>query len=64
MSRPPNILRPVSLHLMLPEDLYARLSIHLYSQAEGRVPKGSFQKFFCERITEFFNRSQDNVNQS
>lgn len=56
MSRRPNILRPVSLHLMLPEDLYAKLAVHLYSSAEGKVPKGSFQKFFCERINEFFNQ--------
>ena len=61
MPRPPNILRPVSLHLMLPEDLYFKLAAHLYSEAEHRVPKGSFQKFFCERITEYFNRSTDHV---
>jgi hypothetical protein len=55
MSRPPNILRSVSLHTMLPEDLYAKLTVHLYSESEQRVPKGSYQRFICERITEFFH---------
>jgi hypothetical protein len=48
----------VSLHLTLPEDLYGKLAVHLYSAAEGKVPKGAFQRFFCDRIVEYFNRSE------
>lgn len=61
MSRQPDILRPVRLNTTIPEDLYAKLSMHLYSPAEGRVPKGSFQKFICERIIEYFNRETENA---
>jgi hypothetical protein len=56
MSRPPLILRPVKLNTSLPEDLYHKLAMHLYSQAEGKIPRGAFQKFICERIIEYFNR--------
>ena len=56
MSRPPNILRPVAINLKLPEDIHAKLTLYLYSPSEGRVPKGRYQQFFIERITEFFNQ--------
>lgn len=54
MSRQPLIDRPVRLVLMLPESVRARLDLHLYSPLEGRVPKGNYQSFFLERISEFF----------
>jgi hypothetical protein len=54
LSRPPDILRPVRLHTTLPEDLHAKLTLYLFSESEGRVPKGAYQKFICERIVEFF----------
>jgi hypothetical protein len=57
MPRPPNILKTIPIHVSLPEDLHARLTLHLYSSAESRVPVGAYQRFFVERITEFFNRS-------
>lgn len=56
MARPPLILRPVKLNTTIPEDLYAKLVMHLYSESEQRVPKGAFQKFICDRIIEYFNR--------
>lgn len=59
-GRPPLILRPVSLHTHIPEDLYLKLSMHLYSPAEKRVPKGAFQRFICDRIAEYFNREVKN----
>lgn len=54
MSRPPSILRPVRLHTTIPEDLHGKLTLYLFSPAEGRVPKGAYQKFLCDRIIEFF----------
>ena len=59
MARPPNVLRSIKLTLCLPEDLYAKLSVHLYSAAEGRVPKGAYQKFFSDRINEYFQPRSD-----
>lgn len=59
MAGRPSLIRTVDLHVCLPEDIYARLVIHLYSSAEGRVPRGAFQRFFNERITEFFAAKGD-----
>jgi hypothetical protein len=56
--RPPNITRPVKLTTTLPEDIRAKLDLFLYSELEGRVPKGAYQAFFLERIREFFARME------
>jgi hypothetical protein len=52
--RKPNILRPVHLHTTLPEDVWTQLTLYLYSEVEGKVPKGAYQKFILDRIREFF----------
>lgn len=54
MPRKPNIDRPVPLEISLPESIHTRLMLHLFSELEGRVPKGSYSNFFIERIQEFF----------
>lgn len=54
MPRPPNIIRPTYLHMALPEDARTKLDLLLHSPLEGRVPKGAYQKFFLERMWEFF----------
>jgi hypothetical protein len=54
MPRRPNIDPPVSLLLKLPESLRARLDLLLFSELEGRVPKGKYQEFFIERMKEYF----------
>jgi len=59
MPRKPNTVRPVSLKTSIPEDLYTKLTLHLFSDLEGRVPMGAYQKFICERIREFFARPQN-----
>lgn len=55
MPRRPNLIPPVKLTIALPSDVEARLRLHLYSELEGRVPMGSHQRFFMERIAEYFN---------
>jgi hypothetical protein len=40
---------------MLPESVRARLDLLLFSDLEGRVPKGGYQGFFLERIQEYFD---------
>ena len=60
MSRRPNLQPHVKLNLSLPEDLHSRLTLHLYSDLEMKVPLGAYQAFFTERIREFFaERSLD-----
>jgi hypothetical protein len=58
MPRKPNLERPTRLETKLPETLRARLDLLLFSELEGRVPKGRYQEFFIERILEFFNSRQ------
>ncbi len=54
MPRQPDLVRPVKLTTTLPEDIRARLDLHLFSELEQRVPKSAYQRFFVERINEFF----------
>jgi hypothetical protein len=44
--------------ITLPEDVRARLDLHLYSELEGRVPHGEYQKFFVARILEFLDHER------
>jgi len=55
MARPRNVTPSVSIHLHLPGSLGTRLNLLLWSEAEGRVPHGEYQKFFTDRLTEYFN---------
>ena len=60
MSRRPDVIRPIKLTTTIPEDIRAKLDLHLYSELEGRVPKGAYQQFLVSRIVEFFgSRSLD-----
>lgn len=52
--KPPKIIRPSKLTMSLPEDIRAKLDLHLFSEVENRVPMGAYQRFFIERIQEFF----------
>ena len=56
MSRPPNIYEPVKLTTNLPSDVKARLDLYLFSDIEGRVPKGAYSQFLVQRINEFFQQ--------
>jgi hypothetical protein len=59
MTGRPLILRPIKLTTTLPEDVYAKLKLYLYSDIEGRVPKGAIQRFLIARINEFFTRQSE-----
>jgi hypothetical protein len=48
----------ISTNLHLPESMRTRLDILLFSPLEGRVPKGAYQRFFLERLHEFFGQRQ------
>ncbi len=56
MSRRPNLVPSMMLNLALPQPVYSRLVLHLFSDLEGRVPLGAYQRFFSERIQEFFSQ--------
>lgn len=50
MPRPKNVIPTVQLCLMLPEDIRGWLDLQLFSELEGRVPKGAYQDFFLRLI--------------
>lgn len=46
MPRPRKIHRPVPMRIYLPEDLFARVNLLFYSEAQGRVPYGAISEWF------------------
>lgn len=46
MPAPRNIIRTIETHVSLPEDLVGEIDILLWSDLQGRVPKGARAKFF------------------
>lgn len=52
--------RPTVLHMHLPLSLRVKLDLYLWSELEGRVPKGAYQAFFIERLQEFFGKEKGN----
>jgi predicted LPLAT superfamily acyltransferase len=56
VSRRPNIERPVRLEVYLPISLRGRLDLHLWSEAEGRVPKGAYSTLLAHLLTDYLNR--------
>jgi hypothetical protein len=64
MSRRKNLIPSRKLTVMIPEDLFAKLTLHLYSESAQRVPLGSYQGFFVERIQEYFSNREAPANDS
>jgi hypothetical protein len=56
MPRRPNVIPHIRLETTIPEDLKTKLDLFLFSPTEGRVPQGAYQRFFCDRIREFFQK--------
>lgn len=58
MPRPRAIVPNRNVHTTLPAELATRLEIFLWSESEGRVPKGALQTFLIQRIREYFETRQ------
>lgn len=58
MPRPRKTIRPVELHIKLPEDLVARLRLELFSEAEGRIPQGAYQALFEQLLRNHFKTTE------
>ncbi len=48
---------PKPRNVSLPEDLFAHLSLHLFSPLDGRVPHGAYTRFFVPLIRAHFAQS-------
>jgi hypothetical protein len=55
MGRPANIIPSQELKIMLPEDLFARLRLHLFRESSRCIPRGALSAFFIERLNDFFS---------
>ena len=56
MARSKMTIRPVRLELALPEDLYARAAIVLFSDVEQRIPYGAWSGLFTELLRIYLKR--------
>ena len=54
MSRRANLIPTIYLRVGLPQDTHTKLTLHLFSELEGRVPLGSYQRFLTELIEGYF----------
>lgn len=56
MGRRAKIRKQISKHLMLPEDLVAKVDLELWSDLEGKVPFGQWQKLVTGLLEEWVER--------
>ena len=56
MPRPLKADRPVEKTISLPTSIAARIDLELYSELEGKVPHGAWQRFLVALISEHFAR--------
>lgn len=54
MPRPLKADRPVEKTISLPTSLVARIDLELFSELEGKVPHGAWQRFLVALITQHF----------
>ena len=57
-GRPPAIVPSEALNLRLPADLKLKMDLHLFSELEGRVPKGAYAGFISGLVREFFTKME------
>lgn len=50
MARPKKTDRPIEKNLSLPSSIVARVELELFSELEGRVPFGAWQKYIVSLI--------------
>ena len=60
MGRPRKAIRPVEKNISLPEDIVARVELELYSELEGKVPFGAWQRYLEGLIREDLARRHSN----
>lgn len=58
---PRRLITPtIPLTITLPEPVMSKLQGFLLSDRMGKIPKGAYQRFFVERIEEFFRKLETN----
>jgi len=57
-GRPPNLIPNEEMCVSIPQDLYVKLKLELFSPLEGRVPHGAYKRFFIELLTAHFKNER------
>ncbi len=55
MGRRASLVPLIDFKCQMPEDLHTRLTLHLFSDLEQRVPYGAWTRFFTGLVREFFS---------
>ena len=50
MARPKKTDRPIEKNISLPQSIVARVELELFSELEGRVPFGAWQRYIVGLI--------------
>lgn len=50
MARPKKTDRPIEKNISLPQSIVARVELELFSELEGRVPFGAWQRYIVSLI--------------
>ena len=58
MPKPRRVDRPKELSISIPASLYYRLTLALWSEAEGRVPHGGYRDFLVPLISRELEKGQ------
>lgn len=58
MPKPRNLVPTVHFHIKLPEPLHALMTLHLFSEIEGRVPHGKYMDFVSALIKGYFESAR------
>ncbi len=53
-GRRPNTVPTLATNVHFPEPVRARMDLHLFSEVEGRVPLGAYQRFLTPLVQDFF----------
>lgn len=54
MAKTPNLIPSKQLNVALPLPMYVKLSAHLFSELEGRVPHGAYSRFLLDLLQVHF----------
>lgn len=55
MGQPKKVIPTSPLTVRLPEPILHRMTLHLWSESEARVPHGEHQRFLVSLLNSFFN---------
>lgn len=64
MARPKKTIRTIFKNIALPEDLAAKVELHLYSELEGKIPFGAQQEFFSQLLRDYFSKMEGKAGQN